>query len=160
MFKEGKIKGVFIKDLVKFVDERGWLSELFREDEMESIDSNLMPVMSYISLTLPGVARGPHEHKEQTDHFCFIGPSNFKLLLWDNRPGSPTYGERMVMYVGEDNPKVVIVPPGIAHGYKNVGDRSGIVINFPNKLYAGKNKKEPVDEVRYENDPTSPFQME
>ena len=45
MFKSGQIHGVIIRDLKKFVDDRGWLAELFREDEVEQ---QFMPVMSYI----------------------------------------------------------------------------------------------------------------
>ena len=44
--------------------------------------------MAYISMTEPGIARGPHEHAEQADCFCFLGPSNFTVYLWDRRPGS------------------------------------------------------------------------
>jgi len=50
--------------------------------------------MSYISQTEPGIIRGPHEHKDQADLFCFIGPSTFRLYLWDARKGSPTFGQK------------------------------------------------------------------
>ncbi len=156
-FKRGDIEGVVVKELKKFVDERGWLAELFRQDE---IDKDIYPVMSYISMTLPGVTRGPHEHLEQTDYFCFIGPSNFKLVLWDNRKNSISYMNKMVLFVGEDNPKSVIIPPRVVHAYKNVGGKPGIVLNFPNRLYAGWGKKEKVDEVRYENDANTVFRVD
>jgi dTDP-4-dehydrorhamnose 3,5-epimerase len=130
--------------------------ELFRKDE---VDEEILPAMSYISLTLPGVARGPHEHLEQTDYFCFFS-SEFKLFLWDNRTGSKTYKNKMVLNVNENDPKIVIVPPRVVHAYKNVGDKPGLVINLPNRLYAGWGKKEKVDEVRYEKDPSSPFKVE
>ena len=58
------------------------------------------PVMTYVSSTLPGVARGPHEHVDQTDGFAFIGPSDFRLYLWDTRATSPTRGRRMIVTVG------------------------------------------------------------
>src|ERR687893_1275187 len=87
-FKKGQIRDVVVRDLRKFVDERGWLSELFRHDELEE---EFHPTMAYVSSTEPNVQRGPHEHVSQADLFCFIGPSNFKLRLWDNREGSETY---------------------------------------------------------------------
>ena len=77
--------------------------------------------MSYISFTKPGVQRGPHEHVDQADLFCFIGPSTFNIRLWDNRPDSPTYNHMMSLFVGIDDPKAVVVPKGVVHGYKNVG---------------------------------------
>ncbi len=157
MFREGPIQGVKIRRLRKHSDDRGWLMELFRIDEL---DKGIIPAMSYISLTKPGVARGPHEHHNQTDYFCFIGPSNFKVFLWDNRKDSPTYGNRMTVIVGEDNPSVIIVPEGVVHGYKNIGDREGPVINCPNRLFKGYKRRERVDEVRYETRIDSSFKME
>ncbi|HEY5600081.1 MAG TPA: dTDP-4-dehydrorhamnose 3,5-epimerase family protein [Candidatus Manganitrophaceae bacterium] len=154
MFKKGNISGVDHRPLKKYRDERGWLSELFREDE---IAPSILPVMSYLSLSLPGVTRGPHEHVEQTDYFCFIGPSNFKITLWDNREKSPTYRNKMEFVVGEDSPAVVIVPEGVVHAYQNVGGKDGVVINCPNRLFMGKGKKEKIDEIRHEEDPKSVF---
>jgi len=157
MFKNGEIEGVIIRPLKRFEDKRGWLSELFRADELPV---EFMPVMSYLSETLPGIARGVHEHVDQADFFCFIGPSNFKLILWDNRLKSSTYKNRMISFVGEDNPSLVLIPVGVVHAYKNVGERPGWVINFPNRLYRGEGRMEPVDEVRYEDDPHSGFRID
>lgn len=157
VFTKGKIADVIIYPLRKFVDERGWLAELFRHDELSE---DFYPVMGYVSVTEPGVQRGPHEHVEQADLFCFIGPSNFKLRLWDNRPDTETYGRMMTLFVGADNPQAVIVPKGVAHAYKNVGSVPGVVINCPNRLYMGEGKKEPIDEIRHEDDPNTVFRME
>lgn len=156
-FKIGEINGIIIKDLIKNKDNRGWLIELFRKD---MIDEGIFPEMSYISLTYPGIVRGPHEHLEQTDYFCIVGPSDFKLVLWDNRKESATYRNTMILNAGENNPKMVIVPPRIVHAYKNIGDKPGLIINFPNKLYAGWGKKEKVDEIRYEDKPNSNFKVD
>ena len=153
-FKLSDIKGVVVKDIKKYVDERGWLAELYRSDELEE---SILPQMSYISLTMPGIARGPHEHKYQTDYFCFIGPSDFKIILWDNRKDSLTYLNKTVLFLGENKPSALIVPPGIVHAYKNVGGKNGLVINAANKLFAGKMKKEQIDEIRYENNPDAFF---
>ena len=155
-FRDGKIDGMIVKDLVKNEDKRGWLMELFRTD---AIDENVFPVMSYLSLTYPGIERGPHVHFEQTDYFCFVS-SVFRLFLWDDRKESVTYGNKMNLDIGENGSKIVIVPPGVVHAYKNIGKESGLVINLPNKLYAGWDKKEKVDEKRYENDVNSPFKIE
>jgi dTDP-4-dehydrorhamnose 3,5-epimerase len=157
MFKDGKIEGVITRNLVKHSDGRGWLTEIFREDE---IDPRYAPVMAYISMTVPGVVRGPHEHVDQADMFCFLGPSTFKVYLWDNRKESPSYMVREIISAGEEDPRCIIIPPGVAHAYRNVGDRMGMVVNCPNRLYAGKGKKEPVDEIRHEADPTTIFVLD
>jgi dTDP-4-dehydrorhamnose 3,5-epimerase len=116
--------------------------------------------MSYISSTNPGVTRGPHEHVDQADLFCFLGPSNFKFRMWDNRPDSETFRHMMTMIVGADDPKVVVVPKGVVHAYQNVGDTDGIVINCPNRLYMGEGRQEEVDEIRHEDDPGTIFRMD
>jgi len=157
MFKKGEIQGVLIRPLVKYKDKRGWLIELFRQDELEQ---DYLPVMSYISMTEAGVARGPHEHVAQTDLFGFLGPSNFKLYLWDNRKNSPTYMHKQIVVVGEEHPAAVLVPPGIVHAYKNIGPVLGMVTNYPNQLFAGKGRKNPVDEIRHENDPNTIFKLD
>lgn len=153
-FKAGTIDGVVVKELVKHRDERGWLAELFRVDE---ISKELHPVMGYVSETNPGISRGPHEHKEQTDYFCFLGPSRFKLYCWDTRKDSSTFGNRFVIEVGTSFPCIVVVPPGVVHAYKNIGNEPGWVINLPNRLYAGPNKKQEVDEIRHESDSGTKF---
>jgi len=155
-FKIGDIDGVLIRDLCKFTDSRGWLAELFRHDEL---NPDFYPVMAYTSSTNPGVTRGPHEHVDQADLFCFIGPSNFKLRLWDNRPGSETFNNVTTLVVGEENPKCVLIPPGIVHAYQNVGEVDGIVINCPNQLYMGSGKKAEIDEIRHEDDPATIYRM-
>ena len=148
------INGVIVKKLNKFEDERGWLMEIFRSDE-----DGYNPLMSYISLTKPAVIRGPHEHKFQADLFIFPGPGNFELHLWDNRQDSAAKGEYLKIEAGENNPASVLVPPGVVHGYKCVSESSAFSINLPDKLYKGENKKEEIDEIRWEKDPNSPFKI-
>lgn len=155
-FREGDIHDVQVRDLRAISDGRGWLAELFRQDELST---EFFPVMAYISSTMPNVTRGPHEHVEQADMFCFLGPSDFELRMWDNRPTSPTYGNMMTLLVGAANPKTVMIPSGVVHAYKNVGDVNGIVINCPNRLFMGPGRREKVDEIRHEDDPQTAFTM-
>ncbi len=156
-FHQGSIDGIIWKPLRKYQDGRGWLCELFRHDE---IPAEFYPAMAYISMTEAGVARGPHEHADQADYFCFLGPSNFKMYLWDNRANSATYLTRQVEIVGADNPMVLIVPPGVVHAYKNIGSEPGIVFNCPNRLYKGPGRKEPVDEIRHEANKDTRFLLD
>jgi dTDP-4-dehydrorhamnose 3,5-epimerase len=153
-FRPGKIDGVICKPLRRFSDERGWLCELFRHDELPA---EFHPLMAYISETAPGVARGPHEHVRQADCFCFLGPSDFRLYLWDNRIGSPTRQHFQTFVAGQKQPSLVIIPPGIVHAYRNIGTVPGLVINCPNQLYGGPHRREEVDEIRHEDDPHTIF---
>lgn len=148
------ITGVIIRDIIKYEDERGWLAEIFRRDELD-----FDMAMAYISLTEPGVIRGPHEHVHQSDCFVFLGPGMFRLHLWDRRAHSATAGESLEIEVGADNPVLVVVPPGVVHGYKCISDIPALSINLPDRLYKGAGKKEAVDEIRWEKDETSPYQI-
>jgi dTDP-4-dehydrorhamnose 3,5-epimerase len=150
------IDGVIWKPLRLFNDARGWLCEIFRDDELPA---EFHPAMAYVSETKPGVCRGPHEHVAQADCFAFLGPGDFMLHLWDNRPASASRGAYQAALVGQSRPMVVVIPPGVVHAYENVSATPGWVINCPNQLYRGAGKQEPVDEIRHEDDPTSPFQI-
>lgn len=151
------IDGVIFFDLSRNSDQRGWLVELFRKDKLEP---DHFPTMGYISQTLPGVVRGPHEHEQQSDLFCFIGPGDFELMLWKKAEEGENffdpYKESHVF--GESNPHAVIVPPGVIHAYRNISDKPGLVLNFPNRLYGGPGLCYPVDEIRHESDKSSPYQ--
>lgn len=91
------IEGVIIKELTKNEDDRGYLVEVYRHDELD-----YQVAMSYLSWTKPGVARGPHEHTYQSDYFIFPGPGTFRLYLWDRRPlSSPCPINRKISLVKE-----------------------------------------------------------
>jgi len=156
-FRDGAIDGVIWTALRKFNDSRGWLCELFRDDEVPEV---YRPVMAYVSETQSGIARGPHEHVDQADYFCFFGPGNFKVYLWDNRPSSTTYLRKETRVVGADAPSALIVPPGVVHAYRNVGGAPGLVINCANRLYKGWGRSEPVDEIRHEDKADSIYKLD
>jgi dTDP-4-dehydrorhamnose 3,5-epimerase len=150
---ETQLEGVFVKPLRKYGDDRGWLTELYRDDEFPE---GFEPTMGYLSVTKPGIERGPHEHVDQTDGFVFLN-GTFELHLWENRPGKPERKE--VHVLGENEMLFITIPPGVVHAYKNVSDKEAFVLNFPDRLYAGWAKKEAVDEIRHELDPNSRFKL-
>lgn len=151
------IEGVAIRELRQFLDERGWLMELFREDELPR---ELRPLMGYLSVTKPGIVRGPHEHKVQSDQFIFFGSSIFRLYLWDNRADSQTHLHFWHGDFGPDLPAAVVVPPGVVHAYKNIGTVDGMVFNIPNQLFAGHGRTDAPDEIRHELNPGSAFRID
>ncbi|MDP2749631.1 MAG: dTDP-4-dehydrorhamnose 3,5-epimerase family protein [Nanoarchaeota archaeon] len=146
------ISGVIIKKIAFNEDSRGWLGEIYRNDS-----DPLKAAMCYVSHTEFCKIRGPHAHKKQSDFFVFIGPGDFELYLWDNRKNSSTKGAKIKIVVGESNKVSVLVPPGVVHGYKAISKEGSFSINLPNKLYAGKQKKEKVDEIRHEEQKESKF---
>ncbi len=124
------IEGVIVRPLKKNADERGFLMEILRSD-WEGFEKF---GQSYASLNYPGVIRAWHYHKKQTDYFvCLSGM--IKVPLFDGREKSKTYRQINEFLMGDDNPILVKIPPGVYHGYKTVGVRPSLLVNFPTELY-------------------------
>ncbi len=147
-----EISGVEIRELTLNADSRGWLAEIHRNDE-----TAFRPAMAYVSVTQPGRSRGPHEHRHQTDCFVFAGPGDFMIYLYDHRPASPTHKKSFSDIFGQKRPGTILVPPGVIHAYRCLSAEPGMILNLPDRLYRGEGRKEEVDEIRHENDPSSPF---
>ncbi len=124
------IDGVAVKKLKPIPDERGRVMEILRSDD----DIFMKFGQVYITTAYPGVVKGWHFHKIQTDYFtCVAGM--MKLVLVDTRPGSPTKGEVQEFFIGVHNPILVTIPPGILHGFKCISEDEAMVINCPSEPY-------------------------
>lgn len=156
MFQNGIIPDCTLTEFRYFHDSRGWLAEIFRSDELSATE---LPAMGYLSFTEAGVSRGPHEHVQQSDLFVFFD-GTFKVWLWDMRPDSATFQSKQVEILGTERRGILIVPPGVVHAYQNIGENGALIFNCPNQLYGGKNRKEPVDEIRHELLAESPFLLD
>jgi dTDP-4-dehydrorhamnose 3,5-epimerase len=156
IFEIPGLPGVRVEALPVFRDERGSLHELFRADE---IPADFRPVMACSSWSIPGVTRGPHQHIGQDDYFTFAGPSNFSVFLWDDRDGSAREKKGWFILTGEQAPTRIHVPRGIVHAYRNTGNVSGLVVTVTSLLFKGQGRRAPVDEIRHELDPNSPYQL-
>ncbi len=138
------IAGVRVKSLRVIPDERGRLMEILRADD--ELFQKFGQV--YMTTAFPGVVKGWHFHKKQTDNFAVVR-GMIKLVLYDNREGSATRGQVDEFFLGEHNAQLVQVPPLVLHGFKCVSAEEAVVINCPTEPY---NHKEP-DEFRV--DPAS-----
>lgn len=140
------IEGVKIQKLKPIPDERGKLMEILRSD------SELYEKFGqvYMTTAYPGVVKAWHYHKIQTDNMTTIR-GMMKIVLYDNRKDSNTYGEVNEFLGGEHNPILIHIPPGIYHGFKCISESEAIVINIPTEKYNYENP----DEYRvdpYKND--------
>lgn len=174
-----EIPTVQVAELEDFTDDRGSLIEFWRNDELRFQSASYRPAMGYLSWTYNRQIRGPHEHKDQTDLFVFAGPGAFALYLWtyvrSEGTGDVHPDVQVIIPVGDPETYVkeervryadlgcrrlaVLVPPGVVHGYKCVTKVPGLLINIPNRLYRGLQKKRDVDEIRWEENPDSPFKI-
>jgi dTDP-4-dehydrorhamnose 3,5-epimerase len=124
------IKGVKTKRLKVIPDERGRVMEILRCDD----DVFLRFGQVYMTTTYPDVVKAWHMHKKQTDHIACVS-GMIKVALYDGRDGSPTFGEINQFYLGEHNPILVQIPPGVYHGWMCVSQNEAVVINIPTELY-------------------------
>ena len=125
------IEGLRVKTLRVLPDERGRLMEVLRSDDAEFFKKF---GQVYITTAYPGAIKAWHYHKKQTDNFACI-EGMMKVVLYDNRDGSPTKGLINEFFAGIHNPILIQVPPFVIHGFKCVSGREAIVINIPTEVY-------------------------
>lgn len=143
------IDGVVVKDLKPIADERGWLMELLRSDDPAFRKFGQV----YMTTAYFGVVKGWHYHKIQWDNFaCLAGMC--KLVLYDDRPQSPTKGQVQEIFVGTHAPKRVTIPPLVWHGFKGISPEPAIMINVPTELY---HYSQPDEYRKPWNDPSIPY---
>lgn len=118
------IDGVKVVPLRQIPDERGKIMHMLKETDPHFIRFGEI----YFSCAWPGVVKGWHVHRSMTvNNTVIVGRA--KLVLYDGRDNSPTKGEVMELFIGEDNYCLVQIPPGIANGYKAFGDKMVVMAN-------------------------------
>lgn len=124
------IYGVHVKNLKLIPDERGYVMEILRGDDpfFEKFGQ------CYVTAAYPGVVKAWHYHEKQTDHFCVVA-GMAKVVLYDPRPHSPTMGEVNEFFLGEHNHQLVVIPPLVYHGFKNIGKGMCLLLNSPTELF-------------------------
>lgn len=133
------IDGVAVKELKLIPDERGYLMEVLRADDPLFTRFG----QAYITAAYPGVVKAWHYHRLQTDYFCAIS-GMVKVVLYDAREDSPTHGEVNEFFMGEQQRRLLRIPPFVYHGYKNIGTQLSLLLNIPTECY---NYEQP-DELR------------
>jgi dTDP-4-dehydrorhamnose 3,5-epimerase len=124
------IDGVLVKHLRVIPDERGRLMEILRSDD--DVFSRFGQV--YVTTAYPGVVKGWHYHKKQTDNMTVVH-GMMKIVLYDSRNESPTKGMINEFFIGTHDPLLVQIPPFVFHGFKCIGEHEAIVINIPTDTY-------------------------
>ena len=118
------IDGVRIVPLARIPDERGTVMHMLKATDPEFLGFGEI----YFSTVYPGVVKGWHRHTEMTlNYACVHG--RIKLVLFDDREGSPTRGEIMERFLGPDDYSLVQIPPGVWNGFKGMGSEAAIVAN-------------------------------
>jgi dTDP-4-dehydrorhamnose 3,5-epimerase len=131
------IVGATVKRLVRHPDDRGFFMEVLRDD-----DGLLQRFgQASFSKSYPGVIKAFHYHQHQDD-LWFFPTGNAQVVLHDLREGSPTKGQTDVHYMGEDNPILLLIPAGVAHGYRVLGPQPACILYFTTESYHAANPDE------------------
>lgn len=131
------IDGVKIKILTTHLTEDGYFRELVRDEDgfLEKLGQ------TSISLAHPGFIKAFHFHKKQDD-LWYIVSGQVRTVLYDTRENSPTFKQTQVVIMGESEPKIVLIPKGVAHGYQVLGSKDAVLLYHTSQHY------DPNDELR------------
>jgi dTDP-4-dehydrorhamnose 3,5-epimerase len=145
----GKIHDVVIKPLQTHSDDRGYFRELLRDDDQLLRQFG----QTSITKTYPGVIKAFHWHNLQDD-LWYVADGMARVVLHDLRAESPTNGVTQVVYAGEDNAVLILIPKGIAHGYQVLGNKPVLLFYHVTHSY---NPKQPDEERIAFDDPKIGF---
>ncbi len=123
------IDGVQLVELKRYHDDGGSMTELGRlvNGHLEAFPDFTVRQINY-SVMEPGAIKAFHLHSRQTDVW-YVPPSDRLLMvLLDMRKGSPTEGLRMRFMLGNGASRLLRIPPGVAHGVRNLGPSTGRII--------------------------------
>ncbi|OGP68368.1 MAG: dTDP-4-dehydrorhamnose 3,5-epimerase [Deltaproteobacteria bacterium RBG_16_44_11] len=124
------INGVLVKKLKVIPDERGRLMEILRADN----ECFQKFGQVYMTTAYPGIVKGWHYHKKQADNMAVV-KGMMKIVLYDGRKKSATYGEINEIFAGIHNPVLVHIPPLVYHGFKCISEEEAVVINTTTEVY-------------------------
>ncbi len=125
--RRGRIHDVRIKTLVKHADERGFFIEQVKRGDMDDDGRPFIPDGMFAQMSRsvayarggnpPELIKAFHWHRRQWDYWDIV-VGNARVVLVDLREDSPTVGTVQTMILGENSPRVVAIPPLVAHGYQ------------------------------------------
>jgi len=131
---KGLIEGVRVQPFQVFPDDRGYFLEVHRMGRGPAAAFPPETTQFSAALNYPGTIKAFHFHLHQTD--CWTPVRGLlQVALADLRVASPTFGLRNTMYLGPLRPWHVLIPPGVAHGYKVIGGEEALLVYLTDKFY-------------------------
>ena len=139
------LKGIIVKPLKRFFDERGSFTELMRTDWKEILGEDKI-VQANFSVSYPEIVRAWHRHlRGQVDYFLVLKGA-LKICAYEDESQ-----ELDEIISTSQNLQIVRIPGHYWHGFKVIGNETAFLLYFTNRLYDYKN---PDEERRPWNDPT------
>jgi dTDP-4-dehydrorhamnose 3,5-epimerase len=148
------IAGVRVQQLSIFPDDRGYFLEVQRFGRGLAADFPAASSQISAALNFAGTVKAFHFHLHQTDCWTPV-KGMLQVALVDLRLGSLTFGRRNTIYAGVLRPWQVLIPAGVAHGYKVIGNEDALLVYMTDQFY------NPRDEGRIPyNDPSINYDWE
>ncbi len=139
------ISGVRIEPLTLWPDDRGHFLEVQRLGQGLAAEFPAASTQVSAALNYPGTIKAFHFHRHQTDCWTPVA-GMLQVALVDLREGSATFGARNTLYIGALRPWQVLIPAGVAHGYKVLGAEPALLVYLTDRFY------DPSDEGRIAHD--------
>ena len=134
----GRIDGVMVKTFRKHADPRGYFIEQLKRGDLDDEGRPFIPAQPFAQMSRslayarggnpPELIKAFHWHKRQWDYWDIV-TGNARVVLVDLREGSPTAGRIQPMILGENAPRMVAIPPYVAHGYQAL-DLRDVILNY------------------------------
>ena len=128
------IAGVEIKPLAIWPDDRGYFLEIARIEQGLIAKFPTGSTQISAALNYPGIIKAFHFHRFQTDYWV-PAAGLLQVAFVDLRRDSRTYGAKNTFYVGALRPWQLLIPPGVAHGYKVIGEQPSVLVYVTNRTY-------------------------
>jgi len=135
----GMIAGVVVRAVDVWPDDRGYFLEVARMRQGLAAEFPSDSTQVSAALSYPGTIKAFHFHQHQTDLWV-PAAGMFQVALVDLRPESPTFGVKNTLYAGSLKPWQILIPPGVGHGYKVIGEAPAILVYVTNRLYNPKDE--------------------
>ena len=130
------IDGVSVRSLTTLLDARGEICELVSMAWPEAAGVSSPHV--YLASVRTGIVKGWIVHRLQTDRLSLV-TGTLHVVLYDGRPDSPTFGTVREVFGGDRARMLVVIPPGVWHAVRNVGETEGLYVNAPDLPYDHEN---------------------
>ncbi len=134
----GRIDGVMLKTFRKHADPRGYFIEQLKRGDLDDEGRPFIPAQPFAQMSRslayarggnpPELIKAFHWHKHQWDYWDIV-TGNARVVLVDLREGSPTAGRIQPIILGENAPRMVAIPPYVAHGYQAL-DLRDVILNY------------------------------
>jgi dTDP-4-dehydrorhamnose 3,5-epimerase len=130
--RQEPIDGVGFRPVRPVPHQDGTVAEIARA-AWDEIDQPIVQV--HLTTTMAGRVRAWGLHRLSTDRL-FVVRGLVSIVVYDGRVGSPTEQSVNEFLVSDRNPALLVIPPNLYHGWKNLGVDEAFIINMPSLQYA------------------------